>query len=83
MKIFIKNNSFPYKLEKKIKNKLIIPGNYNKLTDSQINKLKKLINENENLIASNAIIRSIRSAYINEREKTTLINYIIKKKKKI
>ena len=33
MKIFIKNNSFPYKLEKKIKNKLIIPGNYNKLTD--------------------------------------------------
>ena len=80
MKIFIKNNSFPYKLEKKIKEILVKPGIYTKLTDEEIDEIKKLINKNNKLIASNAIIRSIRSAYINERELTNVINY--KKKKK-
>ena len=80
MKIFIKNNSFPYKLEKKIKEILVKPGIYTKLTDEEIDEIKKLINKNNKLIASNAIIRSIRSAYINERELTNVINY---KKKKI
>ena len=75
MKIFIKNNPFPYKLEKKIKEILVKPGIYTKLTDEEIDKIKKLINKNNKLIASNAIIRSIRSAYINERELINIINY--------
>lgn len=75
MKIFIKNNPFPYKLEKKIKEILVKPGIYTKLTDSEINKIKKIINKKDNLIASNAIIRSIRSAYINDRELTNIIHY--------
>tara|TARA_B100000575_G_scaffold266448_1_gene243786 strand:+ start:2045 stop:2926 length:882 start_codon:yes stop_codon:yes gene_type:complete len=81
MKIFIKNNSFPYKLEKKIKEILVKPGIYTKLTDEEIDEIKKLINKNNKLIASNAIIRSIRSAYINERELTNVINYKKKKNK--
>ena len=81
MKIFIKNNPFPYKLEKKIKDILVKPGIYTKLTDEEIDKIKKLINKNNKLIASNAIIRSIRSAYINERELINIINYKKNKKK--
>ena len=41
IKLNFKNNAFPYKLEKILANKLIIPGNYFKITDKQLKELKK------------------------------------------
>lgn len=71
MKVSIKNIPFPYKLEEYISRLLVIKGDYSKLDDSNLEKVKKILKkqeENYNIIPSNAIIRSIRSAYLNERE---------------
>ena len=71
MKILINNNTFPYNLEKKINKLVVKPGNYNKLQDEEIKKIKIKLennNNNNNIIISDALIRSIRSAYMNERE---------------
>tara|TARA_B110000208_G_scaffold171663_2_gene214102 strand:- start:5624 stop:6523 length:900 start_codon:yes stop_codon:yes gene_type:complete len=70
MKINIDINYFPYKIEKLLSNLLIIPGNYSRLKRNDLEKIKKLLMEIKkkyNIIPSNAIIRSIRSAYMNQR----------------
>lgn len=70
IKLNFKNNAFPYKLEKILANKLIIPGNYFKITDKQLKELKKYLKQKNIsfILPSNAIIRSIRSAYMIDRE---------------
>tara|TARA_B110000208_G_C11752878_1_gene424126 strand:+ start:733 stop:1632 length:900 start_codon:yes stop_codon:yes gene_type:complete len=71
MRVNIKFNLFPYKLEKHLAKLLIIPGKYGKLDNNDLLKIKKFLKDkqkNYNIIPSNAIIRSIRSAYMNERE---------------
>jgi hypothetical protein len=75
MKVFINNKPFPYELEKKLSKLLIKSGDYSKLEDKDLEKIKIFLKKKEieyNIIPSNAIIRSIRSAYMNERE---LINH--------
>jgi len=71
MRINIKFNLFSYKLEKKLAKLLIIKGNYGKLESKDLVRIKNYLKTQEkkyNIIPSNAIIRSIRSAYMNERE---------------
>ena len=46
-KLNFKNNPFPYKLEKFLANKLIIPGNYYKLSDKQLEELARLEKSDE------------------------------------
>ena len=85
MKVIINNKPFPYELEKNLSKLLIKSGNYSKLDEKDLEYIKVFLKNKEkefNIIPSNAIIRSIRSAYMNERE---LINhrYFNKYKKKI
>ena len=75
MKVVINNIPFPYELEKKLSKLLIKSGDYSKLEDKDLEKIKIFLKKRKreyNIIPSNAIIRSIRSAYMNERE---LINH--------
>lgn len=84
MKVIINNIPFPYELEKKVAKILIKPGDYSKLEDKKLEKIKNILkkeNKKYNIIPSNAIIRSIRSAYMNQRE---IINHkLFNKNKKL
>ena len=62
-KLNIKINTISYKLEKKLAKAVIIKGNYKKLTDKQLDKIKNYINK-EKLNISLEDVLSIRSSYM-------------------
>ena len=58
MNIIIKNNSFPYNLEKKIQEETINPGNFKEIKKSLLGDIAYKYNVSKDLV------KSIRSSYM-------------------
>ena len=83
MKIIIKENPFPYKVEKLLLKYFIIPGNYGKIDKKNMTKIMYILEKYKKeykYIISKAIIYSMRNKYMVDRE--TKNHFKLKKYKK-